>query len=386
MFYIAFKMLTGDRGKYIGIILGISFASLIMTQQPGVFLGIMARSYSFIWDISLPDIWVMDPKVKFVDATIPMPRTQLYRVAGIEGVEWAKPLFKGSIQARTADGNLQTCNLIGLDDATLIGGPPFMLEGRLKDLRQSNSIIVNQEGATSKLSVPISGSKGQYRPLKAGDTLELNDNFARVIGIAETTRTFQSQPIIFTTYSRAISFVPKQRNQLSYILVKAKADMDPNELCKRITQKTGLRAVTKEGFVDITLNYYLKYTAIPINFGTSVLLGFLVGAAIAGQTFFNFTVENLRYFGVLKAMGVSQKMLLLMILFQALIVGSIGFGLGSLGTTIFYWLTKNGVLAFKFPWQLMIFSITGVAIICTISALISIRKVFKLEAAIVFKS
>src|SRR5690242_321811 len=100
MFYIALKMLTGDRGKYIAIILGISFASLIMTQQPGIFLGIMSRAYSFITDISLPDIWVMDPKVQFIDDSKPLPSTDLYRVASIEGVQWATPLFKGNIQAR----------------------------------------------------------------------------------------------------------------------------------------------------------------------------------------------------------------------------------------------------------------------------------------------
>jgi putative ABC transport system permease protein len=386
MFYIAFKMLTGDRNKYIGIILGISFASFIMTQQPGIFVGIMERSFSFISDIGLPDIWVMDPKVKFVDASIPLPRTQLYRVAGIEGVEWAKPLYKGNIQVRLHDGTLQTCNLIGLDDETLIGGPPFMVTGKIKDLRQSNSIIVNLEGATTKLAMPIPGKREEKRPLQIGDTLELNDNYAIVVGIAETTRTFQSQPVIFTTFTRATSFVPQQRNLLSYILVKAKPGVDFHELINRIQLNTGLMALTKEGFKNLTFDYYMKYTGIPINFGISVILGFLVGAAVAGQTFYNFTMDNLRYFGVLKAMGTQQKTLLLMILFQALIVGCIGFGIGALGTSLFYWITKGSVLAFHFPWWLMLFSATGVALICGIAAFISIRKVFSLEAAIVFKS
>ncbi len=143
MYYVAFRMLVGDRGKYLGIIIGISFAALIMTQQPSIFVGALTRTYSFITDISLPDIWVMDPKVQFIDDNKPMPSTYLYRVAGVEGIEWAKPLFKGTIQARLSNGAFQACNLIGIDDATLIGGPAEMFQGNVEDLRRNDSVIVN---------------------------------------------------------------------------------------------------------------------------------------------------------------------------------------------------------------------------------------------------
>lgn len=383
MFYVAVQMLIGDRGKYLGIILGIAFASLIMTQQPGVFMGIMSRSYSFISDIDLPDIWVMDPDVQYVDDNKPLTPTQLDRVASVTGVEWAKPLLKGNIQVRLDTGHIQNCNLIGIDDATLIGGPGKMLEGSLDALYQDNSIIVNQEGAQDKLA--RTQKDGTKTPLKMGDMLELNDNYSRVVGIAETSRTFQSMPVIFTTYSRAVAFSPPQRNVLTYILVKAVKGVDPQKLVARISRETKLLAYTKDDFKSKTIEYYLKYTGIPINFGTSVLLGFLVGAAIAGQTFYNFTTENLRYFGVLKAMGISSKTLLLMIMLQSLIVGAVGYGVGTLGTFIFAMVSRNSILAFKFPWQVMALSILGVSFICTLSAFLSIRKVFKLETAIVFK-
>lgn len=386
MYYIAFRMLVGDRGKYIGIILGISFASLIMTQQPCVFVGILTRTYSFITDIALPDIWVMDPKVQFIDDGKPLPDTLLYRVAGVEGVEWAKPLYKGTIQARLPNGAFQACNLIGIDDATLIGGPAEMVEGKVEDLRRNDSVIVNQEGAQTKLAGTPKYPGGPKIPLKVGDVLELNDHYVINVGIAVTTRTFQSQPVIFTTYSRALQYAPHQRNNLTYILVKAKEGENLKALATRIKERTRLAAYTRDEFTDLTVNYYLKNTALPINFGASVLLGFLVGAAIAGQTFYNFTMENLRYFGVLKAMGASQRTLVTMILSQAALVGIIGYGLGLGGTSIFAWLTNNSVLAFRFTWHLLLFSFIGVMIICAFASLISLRKIFKLEAVVVFQS
>ncbi|MDP3532188.1 MAG: ABC transporter permease [Alphaproteobacteria bacterium] len=386
MFYIALKMLIGDRGKFLGIILGIGFASLIMTQQPGVFVGLMTRSFSFVTDIGLPDIWVMDKKVKFIDDSKAMPITALYRVASIEGVSWAKPLFKGNIQVRLKSGNFQNCNVIGIDDTTLIGGPAKMVQGKLENLRKSDSIIVSLEGANDKLANPALKPGGPKIPLAIGDTIEINDNRAFVVGIAETTRTFQSQPIIFTTFSRASKFAPPQRNFLNFVLVKAKDPSKVKELTKMITEKTGYAAYTGDEFKDLTIDYMMKYTGIPINFGISVLLGFLVGAAIAGQTFYNFTIENLRYFGVLKAMGTRNSTLLWMILYQALIVGFIGYGIGLGGTALFSSLTQDTAIAFRFPWQLLLFSFIGVTIISAISAAISIIKVIRLEPAVVFKS
>ena len=125
MNWIAIKMLIGDRAKYLGIIMGITFASLLITQQLAIFFGLMSRTYGAISDLALPDIWVMDQKVQFIDDVKPLQDTELYRVRGIEGVEWAVPLYKGLLKARLGTGEFQTCNVIGLDDATLIGGPPI---------------------------------------------------------------------------------------------------------------------------------------------------------------------------------------------------------------------------------------------------------------------
>jgi len=385
MNYIALKMLMGDRGKYLGIVMGLTFASLIMTQQPAIFLGLMTRSFSFVSDVGLPDIWVMDAKVQFVDDIKPMQDTELYRVRGVSGVEWAVPLYKGLLKARLANGTFQTCNVIGLDDATLIGGPPVMLEGRLEDLRRSDGVIVDIDGATDKLAKPPASPGGKPIPLKIGDTLELNDRRAIVVGIAKVTRTFQSQPVLYTTYSRATTYAPRERKLLSFVLVKAKRGEDLQVLNRRIRETTGLAAYTQSEFKKLTYNYFMKNTGIPINFGISVTLGFIVGAAIAGQTFYNFTLENLRQFGVLKAMGAGNWTLLRMILLQAILVGTIGYGLGVGLTALFGYSMRNTILAFKFPWQLLVFSGAGVTLICIFAALISIRKVIQLEPAVVFK-
>lgn len=384
MNFIALKMLMGDRGKYFGILLGLTFASFLITQQMSIFCGLMSRTYSFITDSGLADLWVMDSKVQFVDDIKPLQDTQLLRVRGIEGVDWAVPLYKGLLKARLETGAFQTCNVVGLDDATLIGGPATMLDGKLEDLRRADGIIVDAVAAATRLA--RKGPDGRPVPLKTGDVLELNDHRAVVVGICRVSRTFQSQPVVYTTFSRATRFAPRERKLLSFIHVKAKPGMDPKALCARIRAQTGLAAHTKADFEDITIAYFMKYTGIPVNFGIAVLLGFLVGTAIAGQTFYNFTVENLRHFAALKAMGATHLTLLRMVLLQAVLVGGIGYGLG-IGAAAGFgrWVGGNTELAFRMPWQVLVATGAAVFIICSLAAFLSLWKVVRLEPGIVFK-
>jgi putative ABC transport system permease protein len=128
-------------------------------------------------------------------------------------------------------------------------------------------------------------------------------------------------------------------------------------------------------------------TGIPINFGITVFLGFVVGTAVAGQTFYLFTVENIRQFGALKAMGVSNVRLVGMILLQALVVGAVGYGLGMGLTALFFEWTKNLVhlQGYFLPWQVMAVTGAAVLLIVVLASLMSIRRVLVLEPAVVFR-
>ncbi len=385
MMSVALKMLFGDRAKYFGIVMGVTLASMVITQQGAIFVGIMTRTYGTVTDMGQADLWVMDPKVQQIEDVKPMQDTELFRVRGVEGVGWALPLYKGLIRARLDNGQFQNCNILGLDDATLTGGPPSMAQGSLSDLRRADAIIVDEISANSRLAKPSPQPGGKPIPLKVGDTLELNDHRAVVVGIGRSTRTFQSLPVIFTTYGRATTFVPRERKLLSFVLVKAAPGVNVESLRDRIEKTTGLAALTNQQFKDKTVDYFIKNTGIPINFGIAVALGFLIGTVITGFMFYNFTLDNLRYFGTLKAMGASDSKLLFMVILQSLVVGMIGYGIGIGIASLFGAAMKNTTLAFRIPWQLLAIAGLAVAIICVLSAMLSIRKVVSLEPAVVFK-
>jgi putative ABC transport system permease protein len=395
MRWIALKMLAGDRPKFYGIVLGLTFAALLITQQGSIFCGLMLRTSGQIADISGADLWVMDRNVRFVDDVKPMIENELHRVRSVDGVLWAVPLYKGQGRAkltfmnpqREATEVIEQVVLLGLDDASMVGAPRTILVGKLADLRRPDAIIVDKVG----LRKLYPGEGGEFAKTPAellpfiGREIEMNDHRAVIVGICEASRTFQSFPVVYTTYSRAKQFVPQERKVLSFVLAKAMPGQDARQVAQRITERTGLGAATSKEFQWMTIMYYMKYTGIPVNFGITTLLGFLVGTAIAGQTFYNFTLENLKQFGALKAMGTTNLRIVGMILLQATVVGLLGYGIGVGLATLFGLLTKGTELAFYTPWELLPFTGCAVVLICMLSSILSVRRVVVLEPAVVFR-
>jgi putative ABC transport system permease protein len=376
MNYIALKMLFGDRAKYLMLLCGLTFAVMLIVQQGSIFWGLMIWSQSSISNINVP-IWVTDPGIAQVDEVKPIAGTAVDRVRSVPGVEWAVPLYKGILRARLSNGDYHQITLAGLESSTLIGRPSEVLDGRFEDILQPDAVALDQ-WAVERMGGPDI--------IKVGTIFELNDKLARVVAIAKTQKSFTNIPVVYTTYERAIHYIPTERRTLSYVLAKPRDGVLVEDVTKRIHEQTGLGAFTAEEFGWKTIGWVLKNTGIGINFGTTILLGFIVGMAIAGQTFYLFTVENLRQFGALKAMGTSTFTLARMILLQALTVGLTGYGVGiGLATAFGYVTARSGGLPFVETWQLLLLVLVALLTICIFSALISIIKLARLEPAIVFR-
>ncbi|MFN9131556.1 MAG: ABC transporter permease [Phycisphaerales bacterium] len=381
MIRVALQMLVGDRLKYLGLIVGIAFASLLISQQASILVGLAHQTGSFVRDTSHADLWVMDSEVRFSQDSLSLSDNTLLRVRGIEGVQWAVPLYQGFLKAKLPDGTRMTAIVIGLDDATLIGGPPEMVQGSLADLRQDKAVIVDYNSLESKFMMKRSGG----RPIRVGDNLSINDQDARLVGTYRASQSFFWEPVIYTTYSRALQYAPRERKLMTYVMVKLKPDADVAKVAASIEAATGLKARTNDEFIALTRDYILKETGILINFGLAVGLGFIVGTLIAGQMLYNFTLDNLRHYGALKAMGAGNGTLVIMNLIQALTVGVLGYGIGlGLGSLLGQLVASAG-LAFRMPWQVPVLCGVAILIICLIASALSITRVLKLEPAIVFK-
>ena len=378
MNYVALRMLMGERAKYLGLVFAIAFSTFLLENQTSIFAGILKRTASQVMDVTDADVWVMDPRTQYFEQTRALKDTDLFRVRGVPGVRYAVRLFKGTPVARAPDGTFSQTITLGLDDATLAGAPRKMLLGSWERLREPDAIVIDKAGYV--LLFP-----GQ--PLELGNTLELNDHKVTIVGISDASAPFVSFPVIHTRYSEAVDFQGRERKQLSFVLARPEPGVGAAELARRIEARTGLRARTTHEFRWDCIRYYLANTGIPVNFGITIAVALIVGTVVAGQTFYLFTVENLKQFGALKAIGVTNRRLVGIILLQAFTVGAIGFAIGTGMAAVFFELTlqKLATRGLILMWQNVALTGGCILFVIIVASLLSIRRVLVLEPAAVFR-
>ena len=378
MGWIALRMLTGDKVKYYGLIFGIAFSTLLIAQQSTLFVNLMLRASAAIWDVTDADIWVMDQQAEQIDGTRPLPATDLYRVRGVPGVVWAVPLLRQGATVRTPQGELEMVSVVGLDDASLIGLPRRILRGSLGDLAAPDTLFIDDVGSR-KLFPNVD---------PVGQEIELNDRRAVIRGVVDANPSFTSGVLLYTQYSNALDYVPGTRNRMTFVLARAAPGQDPVVVARRIEQRTGLKARARQEFAVDTISYVAANTGIPINFGLTVLLGFIVGVAIVGLTFSLFIRDNIKQFGALKAIGVTNGKIRGMVALQAAWIGFIGYSIGIALATLFIALGGSNSDTFKgfyVPWQVLVG--VGVAVLLMVfgTGFVALRKVLQTEPAEVFR-
>ena len=386
MIGLALKMLFGDTAKYLMLVAGLFFATFLIVQQASVFCGLMMWTTSTLKNAGAP-IFVVEERVEQINEINPLRDTDVSRVRSVSAVRWAMPLYSGIQRVRLENGKFKTVQLLGIDAATLAGGPVRMIEGNLENLRLPNTVVIDQLAVTRL-------SENKEHPIKVGDRFEINDIEARVVGICEAMRSFTGGPYLWTTYERALQYTPASRKMLSAVIAAPVEGVTPAAAAAEITRRTGLRAYVNEGFGDnpddfntSTVWWYVKNTGIPSSFGTTVVIGFIVGIAIACQTFYAFVLDNLKHLGALKAMGMSNLRLSLMLFIQSATVGLIGFGIGLLATSAFaYAAIQNQQPPFVMPWQIPVAAFAVIQLICMVAALLGVVRLSLYEPAMVFRA
>ncbi|MBS0577771.1 MAG: ABC transporter permease [Proteobacteria bacterium] len=312
---IAFKLLVNDRGKFAALLVGITFAVLLMVMVTSMFAGVMRRASATVINTG-SGIWVMDRAVNTVANNIPLPDYVLAAVRSIEGVKYAVPIFTGSALAKLPNGDYQAVSIIGLDDSSLTGRPE-LIEGHIEDIYADNAFIVVKDSEYQKLGSPHVGAE-----------FEVNDHRGVIVGVGRVASAgLFGIPTLYTTYGRAVQDLPSTRFTMSYVLVEPKTPKDIASITSQVAA-LGYLALTKDQFIQRTSAFYKYQTGVGINIMLMTVISFIVGLSISGQTFYTFILENLDKFGALKAIGARSRELIAMILFQAAFTGLTGYGLG----------------------------------------------------------
>ncbi|MEI8185822.1 MAG: ABC transporter permease [Chlorobiaceae bacterium] len=374
IYKIAFKLLVNDKTKFLALLIGITFAVFLMTMMTSMFAGILNRSASPVLNIGAK-MWVMDPAVNNATSSIPMPDYVLSVTRSIPGVKYAVPVYFGSALVKLKSGTYQAANVVGLDDATLYGRPE-LIEGNIQDIYVENAFIVSKDAEFKKLENP-----------EVGTEFEINDHKGKVVGLAKVPVSgLFGVPTLYTTFNRAITYIPSTRFTTSFILVNPKATTDIPYIQHQI-HKLGYEILTENQFVQKITDFYTFQTGIGTNVLIMTVISFIVGLSISGQTFYTFIFENLERFGALKAIGAKGHELISMILFQASFTALLGYGLGvGLASSVII-LAKLRLpdYAAQVTYTNLIIAFVMVLIIAGFSSYIGVRKVLKIQPFDIFR-
>jgi putative ABC transport system permease protein len=371
---LAFKLLVNDRAKYAALLVGITFAVFLMIEMTSLFAGILTRSSATVINIGA-SIWVMDPAIQTVANSIPLPDYVLDEVRSIPGVKYAVPLYSGAALLKLHNGTFQAANVVGLDDSSLFGRP-VLLSGNIDDIYGENGFIAVKDSEFYKLLNPTIGTE-----------FELNDHRGVIVGIAHVAASgLFGVPTLYTTYGRALQYIPNTRFTITYLLVEPKTLADV-PMIKQQVAAAGYLALTKDEFVQKISNFYKYKTGIGTNMLIMTVISFIIGLSISGQTFYTFVIENIEKFGALKAIGAKGRELIFMILFQAAFVSLTGYGMGVGLCALIIWLARLYLPDYA---AMVTFSNLGLAfvmvvVIAAISSYVGVRKVLTIEPFDIFR-
>ncbi len=374
LFRIAYKLLVNDKGKFAALIVGITFAVFLMIMMTSMFAGILHRSSATVLNIGA-GVWVMDPAVNTPANSIPMPDYVLDAVRSIDGVKYAVPLYSGGALVKLPDGVYQSVTVLGLDDASLYGRPE-LIEGSIEDIYAENAFVVVKDSEYAKLGNPRIGSE-----------FELNDHRGVIVGIARvTTSGLFGVPTLYTTYNRALQYIPSERFTAAFLLVEPK-NAGAVPIIKEAVKKLGYEALTKEEFIVKTSNFYKYQTGVGTNVLIMTVISFIVGLSISGQTFYTFILENLEKFGALKAIGAKGRELVSMILFQATFTSLAGYGLGIGLASLLIVVARLRLPSYAalITYRNLGIAFVMVLVIAGISSYIGVRKVLRIEPFDIFR-
>jgi putative ABC transport system permease protein len=372
MWVLARKILLHDRIKFAVAAAGVSISVLLVLVQIGLYFGFMENASTLI-DNGKADLWVTARGNENFDFASPMDERLYYRVAETPGVARAERMILAFGQFKLPDGGTQGVQVVGVEPDARLLRPWNLVAGDARRLADVDGIVVDRT-EFAKLKIE-----------RLGERREISDTRARVVGLTDGIRSFTTSPFVFTNLDTARAYARMLPAQLTYVLVEARPGIDLAKLKADLERIDAIDAYTRAEISTRTREYWSTRTGVGTGFFMTAVMGVIVGLVVVGQILYNGTLEHIREYGTLKAMGAANGAIVRVILYQALISAVVGFAVGGALALA----ARGGMAAANLKValspELLLATAALTATMCAIAALLSILKVLRLDPAVVFK-
>jgi putative ABC transport system permease protein len=372
---LALKTLLHDRTRFAITVAGVAFAVLLVLFQVGLFLGLLDNASVTIEHIDA-DLWVTSRHTPNVDFSHAFAESRVDRVRSVAGVARADNLIVSFLNIDLPSGTQEGILAYGLEDFSRWGIPWGMWEGELSDLRRGGYLFLD------------ASAERRFGPFRPGDYREVNRRRLRIIGRTRDAKSFTTTPVAFINY-RLVQELNAQtlRGNTTYILVKLAPGVDEQAVADEIRRRLPFNDVhTRKEWARLSRRYWVANTGLGFNLFITVFLGCLVGVVVVAQTLYTSTMEHLKEFGTVKAIGGTNGDIYSILIRQAVVAALIGYVLGAVPALLMRpGVARSGLKLILEP-QFLAVVLVGTIVLCVAASVLSFSKVAHIDPDLVFRS
>ncbi len=370
---LAQRNLFHDKVRLTVTLTGIVFSVVLIVVQLGLFLGFTTATSNLI-DHSGADLWITSKNVPYVEQGVPFSERKLNQVRAVSGVADAQKLIARWTQWKRHDGGQDSVQIVGINVDDPMERPWNLVQGSVQDLKAPDAVILD-ELYKQKLGVTA-----------VGELFEIGGHRARVVGFTRGIRSFTTSPYVFTTFKNAQDFANIREDQTMFILVKVAPGASIAQVRRDLLDHVkDIEAFTTSEFSRMTTFYWMFTTGAGVAVLIAAVLGLVVGFVVVAQTIYATTVDHIREFGTLKAMGAPNSYIYKVIMKQAAIAAVIGYALGMVVSLFVVHGSQKGGAAILMPPSMAVGMFFLTLLMCVGAGLVSINKVTRIDPAMVFK-
>lgn len=370
---LAQRNLFHDKVRLTVTLTGIVFSVVLIVVQLGLFLGFTTATSNLI-DHSGADLWVTSKNVPYVEQGVPFSERKLNQVRAVPGVADAQKIIARWTQWKRHDGGQESVQIVGINVDNPLERPWNLVEGGVQDLKSPDAVILD-ELYKQKLGVT-----------HVGEVFEIGGYRAKVVGFTRGIRSFTTSPYVFTSFKNAQDYTNLREDQLMFILVKVALHADVQQVRRDLLDHVrDVDVYTSAQFSRMTTSYWMFTTGAGVAVLIAAALGLVVGFVVVAQTIYATTMDHIREYGTLKAMGAPNSYVYKVIMKQAAISAVIGYVLGMIVSTFVVQGSQKGGAAILMPPSMAAGMFFLTLAMCVGAALVSINKVTHLDPAMVFK-
>jgi len=370
---LAWKNLFHDKVRLAVTLTGIVFALILIIVQFGLFLGFLETSANVVKH-SGADLWITAPGIPHVNGGAPIPEKRRYQALAVSGVTRVDRYALNFVNWKLPGGSQEAVQIAGFDLDGKMGGPWNVVQGSVDDLRGEDTVIVD-ELYKEKLGIN-----------KIGDSVEVMGRRARVVGFTNGIRSFTTSPYVYTSFKNAQNYTRLEEDQAFFLLVKLAEGTDLLKAKESLGNTlTGVEVLTNEEMWKKTQGYWVFSTGAGITTLMGAVLGLLVGIVVVAQTIYSATVDHIREFGTLKAMGARNGYIYRIIIEQAVISAVMGYTVAIFIGWFVARGSEDGNALILLPPEMALATLGLSILMCIIASVLSIRKATSIDPALVFK-